>query len=178
MFATLKKKNDYGDAASMLYAQLVAQVRRPEFYAACGVPDTFIGRFDLLLLHVFMVINRMEAEGAAGRAFSQALFDATFANMDQGLRELGIGDMGVPKRMRKMMRAFNGRMHAYHQGLASDLALLDAIRRNLYGTVPGIAGDRVARMAEYVRANINVLSNITLTDFCEGRMVLRVIKQD
>lgn len=178
MFARLKKKNLYREAAQGVYAQLLERSRDPRFYASSGVPDTFIGRFDLLLLHVFLVVNRLTSEGAAGQGFSQALFDITFTHMDQGLRELGMGDMGVPKRMRKMMKAFNGRMHAYRDSLGSDADLKDALRRNLYGSVETPEAGNMETMKNYVRANINILANQSLTDMLEGRMVLREISQD
>jgi cytochrome b pre-mRNA-processing protein 3 len=178
MFALFKKKKDYRDPAGRIYAQLMAHIREPAFYTEAGVPDQFIGRFDLLLLHVFMIIHRLNALGPEGKDLSQALFDATFANMDQGLREIGIGDMGVPKRMKKMMRAFNGRMHAYEEALASDALFGQALRRNLYFSAPEVTDAQVAQMVHYVRGNINILSNKNLTDALEGRMVLRAIKQD
>ena len=178
MFSLFKKTKDYSEPAALLYASLITHARNPVFYTELGVPDQFIGRFDLLLLHVFMIMHRLNELGEEGRALSQALFDATFANMDQGLRELGIGDMGIPKRMKKMMKAFNGRVNAYEAALVDDSSLAAAIRRNLYGTVPDIGDAQVSRMVRYVRSNLDILSNKTLTDALDGRMVLRVITQD
>ena len=141
MLEPLKKKNLYAQAAEAAYAAMLEHIRKPAFYKDYGVPDTFDGRFELLVLHAFLVIERA---GSEGQEFAQALFDVLFADMDQTLREIGIGDMGVPKHMRRMMKAFNGRMHAYHAG-----PLGTALGRNLYGTLPqGFIP--VEKMAAYV----------------------------
>ncbi|HCQ71340.1 MAG TPA: ubiquinol-cytochrome C reductase [Rhodospirillaceae bacterium] len=140
MLNILKTKKPYEQEAKALYAQCLSTVRRPWFYTDCGLPDTMEARFVLLLLHVFLLIDRnlSDAKTADSEALNQALFDIMFKDMDQTLREMGIGDMGVPKRMRKMMTGFNGRMHAYHDAIdtldnANDSAPLRAvIKRNIY----------------------------------------------
>lgn len=137
-----------------LYAVLMARVRAPIFYTEKGVPDTFDGRFDLLLLHLFLVMERLlQEEGGDYADFNQALFDVVFADMDQTLRERGIGDMGVPKHMRRMMTAFNGRMHAYHTafGVGEDQDITDALRRNLFGTVNDVAPQHLQSMLDYAK---------------------------
>lgn len=150
MFALLKKQNVYAQSARAVYAEALAHSRAPYFYEEFGVPDSFDGRFDLLLLHVFLVMQRtLEDSAEQAEEFNQALFDATFADMDQTLREMGIGDMGVPKHMRKMMRGFNGRMHAYQEALVSG-ELQASLRRNLYGTLDGVDDDVLAKMERKV----------------------------
>lgn len=171
MFALLKAKNPYEQNAVRVYAAILTQLRQPDFYKDYGVPDTLDGRFDLMILHMFLVMDRLLAEGAKeARDFNQALFDVTFADMDQGLREAGIGDMGVPKRMRKMMKGFNGRVHAYSAAVASDDALETALMRNLYGTVetPDMAG--LHRMKDYIRDCRAVLQAQNFADLCAGRV--------
>src|SRR4051812_22915736 len=80
-----------------IYGMIVAQAREPVFYRTLGVPDTVEGRFDMVLLHLWLVLRRLrESEG--GVALSQALFDHFCADMDANLRELGVGDLTVPKR--------------------------------------------------------------------------------
>lgn len=152
MFA-FRKQNLYGQAATAAYQAIMAQVGRPEFYARYGIPDTFDGRFDLMVLHLFLVMDPLTARGAAERDFNQALFDAAFANMDQTLREMGIGDMGVPKHMRRMMKAFNGRVHAYHQAFAAatDDALESALRRNVYAVSDQAAVAGLPALMAYIR---------------------------
>ena len=154
MFALLKKRNPYAQAGEKAYASVLAAVRAPKFYQDYGVPDTFDGRFDFMLLHIFIIMHVMLQNNAQeAEVFNQAVFDATFADMDQTLREMGIGDMGVPKHMRKMMKAFNGRMNAYEEALAEG-ALEEALRNNLYGTVDDVSDKTLSNMAKAVRAMI------------------------
>ena len=84
----------------------MAQSRDPAFYEALGVADSVDGRFDLISLHTILVIERLEQFGKPGRKLAQTLFDTMFVTMDFTLREMGVGDLGVPKHMQKMMKAF------------------------------------------------------------------------
>lgn len=147
MFSTLFKQKD--DPAEALYEQAVTKARDPVFYTEYGVPDTFDGRFDLLLVHIFIHLHRLMG-GKAYPQTAQSLFDMTFRDMDQTLREMGIGDMGVPKHMKRMMKAFNGRMHVYQDALEGDGDLKDALRRNLYGTLDEIDEQKLTLMAAYI----------------------------
>jgi cytochrome b pre-mRNA-processing protein 3 len=157
MFGLRKTNNPYAQPAHAVYGTCLEHVREPRFYTEFGVPDTLEGRFDLLLLHSFLVINRvLEGAGEESQEFNQALFDATFADMDQMLRTAGIGDMGVPKRMKKMMLAFNGRMHAYDAALKSD-DIETPLRNNLYSSAAEISDAHVAMMKDYVLNNIKSL---------------------
>jgi cytochrome b pre-mRNA-processing protein 3 len=101
-----------------IYGMIVTQAREPRFYRNLGVPDTVNGRFDLLLLHLWMVLRRLQT-AAGGAKLSQALFDRFCDDMDGNLREMGVGDLTVPKRMQAFGEAFYGRSAAY------DLALTD-----------------------------------------------------
>ena len=95
-----------------IYGMIVTQAREPLFYRAVGVPDTVNGRFDLLLLHLWLLLRRLKsAEG--GTALSQRLFDHFCNDMDDNLREMGVGDLTVPKRMQAFGEAFYGRTAAY-----------------------------------------------------------------
>lgn len=149
VLASLFRRQDRR-AVLALYAQIVEHARAPVFYAEWGVPDTLDGRFELLALHVFLVLNRLKLEHGRTAGFAQALFDTMFADLDRGLRELGVTDLGVGRRVKEMASAFYGRIAAYDRGLA-DAAELDAsLRRNLYGTAaPG--PKQLALMAGYVR---------------------------
>lgn len=139
------------EAANRLYAALVEQARRPGFYTACGVPDTPDGRFDMILLHAFLLLRRLKRDHAKTAALGQSVFDLMFADMDQNLREMGVGDLSVGKRVKAMAQAFYGRIAAYEAGLANDDdTLTEALRRNLYRkTAPADAA--VARVADYLR---------------------------
>lgn len=151
MIGGLFRKKDaqginYGKSADKLYATILTHVRNPVFYKEYGVPDSFDGRFDLLLVHVFIALH-VVMEHEDYEEISQSLFDTIFQDMDQTLREMGIGDMGVPKHMKRMMKAFNGRMHVYQMAINPDslkdieiddlekISLQEALKRNLYATV-------------------------------------------
>ncbi|MFT4117397.1 ubiquinol-cytochrome C chaperone family protein [Bradyrhizobium sp.] len=132
-----------------IYGMIVTQAREPMFYRDLGVPDTVNGRFDLLLLHLWLLLRRLRtAQG--GTELSQALFDRFCEDMDDNLREMGVGDQIVPKRMRAFGEAFYGRVQAYDQALASDAeALASAICKNILN---GAGMDQARRLAAYARA--------------------------
>ena len=121
-------------AVHAAYGRIVARAREPELYSGWGVPDTLDGRFELLALHAFLVLHRLRREHAATADFAQQLFDTMFADLDRALREMGVGDLGIGRRVKQMAAAFYGRIAAYEKGLGDDAALAGALRRNLYGT--------------------------------------------
>lgn len=136
-----------------IYGMIVTQAREPIFYRDLGVPDTVNGRFDLLLLHLWLLLRRLRTvQGAPGGAteLSQALFDRFCEDMDDNLREMGVGDQAVPKRMRAFGEAFYGRVQAYDLAMeGGGEALAEAICKNiLNGTDLGQA----KRLAAYARA--------------------------
>ena len=116
-----------------LYSRIVAAARQPAFYSAWNVPDTPLGRFEMLSLHMFLFLHRLRHEEGATRVLAQDLVDDFFTDVDHSLRELGIGDMGVPKRMKKLARMFYGRAATYGAALdAGDApALAAALLRNV-----------------------------------------------
>jgi cytochrome b pre-mRNA-processing protein 3 len=119
-----------------LYTATVQAARDPVYFTDLGVPDTLDGRFDLVGLFVALVIRRLRAIEAAGGApgLAQAVFDAMFADMDFNLRELGVSDMSIGRRVRAMWEAFHGRALAYEGPLsAGDTAALEvALVRNVW----------------------------------------------
>jgi cytochrome b pre-mRNA-processing protein 3 len=121
-------------AAAAVHRAVVDQARLVPFYAEHGVPDTLDGRFEMIILHAFLVLHRLRGVAEAQK-FGQALYDVLFADMDRALREMGTGDLSVGKQVKRMAEGLAGRTKAYQDGLAGadDLAL--ALRRNLYGTV-------------------------------------------
>ena len=125
-----------GDVSQQLYTAVVAQARQPVFYLDYGVPDTQTGRFEMICLHMFLLLRRLKELGPRGRALGQDIHDAMFVDMDRTFREAGVGDMGVGKRVKKLAASLYGRIAAYDDGLARDeAALTAALRRNLYATV-------------------------------------------
>ena len=100
-----------------LYARIVAAARQQAFYSDWDVPDTPLGRFEMLSLHMFLFQHRMRGEAGASRELAQALIDDFFVDVEHSLRELGVGDVGVPKRMKRLARMFYGRTAAYADAL-------------------------------------------------------------
>jgi len=170
MLALFKHKKSYKDAARNVYAMALSSTRSAEFYERYGVPDSFDGRFDLLVLHVFLVFNRMlKDDRVEAEAFNQALFDVTFEDMDQTLREMGIGDMGVPKHQRRMMTGFNGRMHVYETALAQK-EMPEALKRNLYGTIDSPDEKILDDMVVKINDMIHVLNAQNGADILNGQV--------
>ena len=119
-------------------AQAVFEAARaPVFYTELGVPDTFDGRFEMVALHLHLVLLRLRRDGDAAAEFSQGVFDIVTGHFDEALRESGVGDMSVGKRVKDMTRGLYGRLSAYNAGFNAETtaAMLGALRRNLYGTV-------------------------------------------
>ena len=131
-----------------LHDSIVAAVRRPDFYRSYQVADTFEGRFELLVLHAGLVLRRLNGAEAPGPLVAQELVDAVFRSLEAALREAGVGDLAVPKRMKKLAEAFLGRSAAYALALdAGGGGLAEALSRNVYAG----AGDG-HRLAAYAVA--------------------------
>jgi cytochrome b pre-mRNA-processing protein 3 len=152
MFQRLRFREDPRGNIRRLYGAIVAQARTPKFYADYGVPDTIEGRFDMVVLHVYLVFRRLAAAGEAARARGQEMFDLFIEDMDASMRELGISDLSVPRKMRAMAEGYYGRSGVYDAALldTGDDKLAAALLRNVY------AGDRnteagARRLARYVR---------------------------
>src|SRR5262249_49402301 len=123
------------------------------FYRDMGVPDSFDGRFEMLALHVYLLVRRLKDDAApAARAVARALVEALFADMDRTFRELGAADLGVGRRVHKTAEAFSGRATSYDAALAAG-ALGEALRRNLYGPLADAPEPaQLAGAARYVEA--------------------------
>jgi cytochrome b pre-mRNA-processing protein 3 len=123
-----------------LYGQAVQAARQPYFYADLAVPDSLDGRFDVVGLYVALLIRRLHRDAdPRGAKLAQAVFDAMFADMDTNLREMGVGDMSISRRVKNMWEAFHGRAQAYEAPLqAADAAgLATALARNVWrGALP------------------------------------------
>jgi cytochrome b pre-mRNA-processing protein 3 len=164
-------------AAAALYAAIVDQSRKPEFYSQLSVPDTLDGRFDVLLLNASLAMRRLNQAGARGSKVSQALFDHMFTDLDHSLREMGVGDLSVPKRIKTMSEAFYGRAIAYDKALeAGDRAALEeALIRNVYR---GQSAPEVGRFAGYVERTFQLLQAQSSEDLCDGRIQFPAVSGD
>src|SRR5580658_4182275 len=142
-------------AGERLYAAAVNDARAPALYAELGAPDTADGRFEVYTVHVLLVLERLRAEGGRASQLAQAFFDAYLSGLDNGLRELAVGDLSVGKTMRKLGEAFYGRGRALDEALAAlpDRGPLEALvgRTVFAGAEAADPGPFAARMLE-VRA--------------------------
>jgi cytochrome b pre-mRNA-processing protein 3 len=156
MFNAFKKRRELKKKARSLYDRAEAQGRLPVFYADLGVPDTVDGRFEMIALNCYILMHRLQATG--DKKLSQKLFDAFFKHMDVSLREMGIGDLGVPKHMKRMMQGFNGRANHYEEAIKNSNReeLKKALQQNVYGTVDNIQKVHLETMADYVVRNVEV----------------------
>lgn len=156
LFKHFRRKTRERDAFA-LYSAAVAAARQPWFYAALAVPDTLDGRFDLINLHMALLVRRLRNESdPRGAELAQGAFDAMFLDMDTSLREMGVSDLVVGKRVKRMWEAFHGRAVAYEAALdAGDAgALALALGRNVWrgeppGMVDGAAGEPARRLAAH-----------------------------
>ena len=143
-----------------LHDDIVAAARRPAFYVDYGVADTFEGRFELMTALSGLVLRRLNAAEDPGPAVAQDLVDAIFRRLDPGLRELGVGDLAVPKRMKKLAQAFTGRCAAYDAGLREGPESLGAaLVRNVYG-----GRGPAERLARYAATVADGLAGVSLDD--------------
>jgi cytochrome b pre-mRNA-processing protein 3 len=153
-----------------LYGAIVAQARRPEFYAEFGIADTVEGRFEMIVLHLAVVLRRLARE-PQGAALGRALLDAFGRDMDHNLREMGVGDLAVPKEIKRMMEAFYGRARSYERALAADdpAILAQALARNVFGCGGAGGGPGgVAPLADYVRRAAGQLDTVDGAQFLRG----------
>lgn len=152
VFNLFRRGRSDDDTIRLLYGAIVAQARHPAFYAAYRVPDTVDGRFDMIVLHLGLVIRRLRSAPPASRVTSQRLFDLFCSDMEHNLREMGVSDLAVPKEMRRFGEAFYGRLAVYDRALdaGDEAALVAALARNVFGDEAGGGGAR--RLAHYVRA--------------------------
>ncbi|HEV2651612.1 MAG TPA: ubiquinol-cytochrome C chaperone family protein [Rhizomicrobium sp.] len=134
MLNALRRRSETDSLVRQLQAALNVRAREPVFFREFGAEDTIDGRFDILALHAWLVLSRLEVQGRNDLA--RRLADSLFIGFDEALRDLGAGDMGMGRRIKKFADAFNGRMVAY-EGAKDPAALADAMIRNIYRGRPG-----------------------------------------
>ncbi len=164
----LFKRDPHEAEATRLYDAIVRQARRPEFYEGGGVPDSIDGRFELIALHAYLVLRRLRAAGGAAEPLAQALVDVLFADLDASLREMGAGDLGVGKRVKRMATAFYGRIGAYETS-ENKGAMEQALMRNLFGTVTPQPA-QLAALTGYVETALAQLANQPLPEIMAARL--------
>jgi cytochrome b pre-mRNA-processing protein 3 len=154
------RRNPHNRTIASLYGMIVAQARAVPFYSSYGVPDTVNGRFEMVVLHAVLLLHRLQSEPASLRRLGQALFERFCQDMDGSLREMGVGDLTVPAKMRKIGEAFYGRQAAYVAALAAcnREPLVAALARNVFGAQPGAELGAI-RLATYARAVADELAD-------------------
>lgn len=145
MFTLWRNWREDRKQARALAEEALVEARDPHWYTAHAVPDTFDGRFEIAVLCLFCRLYQSPR-------LSQPAFTAFFRRMELSLREMGIGDLGVPRHMKRMMTGFNGRVRAYWQAVESNdrTALVAALTRNVYGTALDTAPEKVENLAALV----------------------------
>jgi cytochrome b pre-mRNA-processing protein 3 len=163
-------RGNQDEAARKLFDAIVRQSRDPYFYTEAQVADTVEGRFDMVALHAYLILRRLKTEGEEAGALSQRLFDVMFDNFDENLRELGVGDIGIGRRIKKMASAFFGRVKAYDEALATENNedLKQALDRNLYKE-RAVDDNTLAEMARYMRQQDSFLAEQAMEVFFSGQ---------
>mgnify|MGYP001244145657 CR=1 FL=1 len=167
------------DAAYRLYQSLVGQARAPQFYLDFGVPDSLSGRFEMIVLHAFLILDRLKGEGKEAAGLAQRIFDIMFDDMDQSLRELGVGDLSVGKKIQTMASVFYGRTGAFDEGVraleqpgGTRAALEAAVARNLFPDgAPDknlSGGEAVTVLTDYLLASRALLAGQPVAGFLAG----------
>ena len=170
IFGLFRKSAD-SEAVYAVYSAIVAQSRRPVFYAQWGVPDTVTGRFDMISLHMSLLFRRLRSERKDAATFSQAVFDLFFRDMDRSLREMGATDLGVPKKIQKMGNIFYGLLAHLNEAMdKGDRAALEAVlTRNIYESAEAPAA---AELAQYLFAEADRLAAQPLDAISAGQIAM------
>ncbi|MEM9706614.1 MAG: ubiquinol-cytochrome C chaperone family protein [Pseudomonadota bacterium] len=169
MILSLFKRNDEDIRARELYSALIDISRQPYFFEKLKAPDTVEGRFEILSIHVYLTLRRLKGAGKNADSFAQAVFDTFFKNMDDALRELGVGDMSIGRKIRGLAEAFYGRIGAYEKALdeGDRNQLSGAISRNVYEReshpmAPAIADYMVASIAALDAQTVDTILAATI----------------
>jgi cytochrome b pre-mRNA-processing protein 3 len=171
IFAQWRARRASKALIEQILGEIVAAARRPALYQALGAPDRIDGRFELLTLHAGLLLRRLAALGGVADAIAQDLVDSLFAYFDDTLREMGLSDIAVAKRLKAMGSAFYGRNAAYAAALddGSPADLATALARNVYGAAGGEAEPKAETLARYVASLDAALAAIPIEAFTTGR---------
>ncbi|MFT8244443.1 ubiquinol-cytochrome C chaperone family protein [Roseomonas sp. BN140053] len=171
LFGLLRRK-PFERQGFELYTGCVAAARSPELFGGVGVPDTLTGRFEMIVLHASLLVRRLHTDpDPRGPVLAQAVFDAMFADMDVNLREMGVGDNTVGKRVKVLWEGFHGRARALEAALnAADGAGVEAaLDRNVWGGQAPAGAP--AALARHVRAAAAALATQGIDELAAGRAV-------
>lgn len=169
-----KRRADERERARDLYLRAVAQARRPGFYTECGVADNLDGRFDLIVLHVYLTVRALGPTEEVGKRLADYIFRIMMDDMDLNLREMGVSDLRVGKRVKSMARAFYGRAAAYQNAIEADSEnggqeLKVALERNIYGADEPDQR-QIAKLLAYVWRAEKALTELPDEELLSGRI--------
>ena len=169
MIWPFKKKSAQDDQVYAVYNSIVAQSRQVPFYLDMSVPDSVTGRFDMVSLHMCLVLRHLRAESGEMKQFSQRLFDLFFKDMDRSLREMGVGDVSVPKRIQKMGSVFYGLLTKLTEAIdkKDKKTLVDVLNRNIYNAEN--ASD-AQKLALYVEKTVEALEGQSKSEIMSGKL--------
>ena len=167
MLTRIRERRARREQALQLHNSIVTQSREPLFYAELGVPDTMLGRYEMVCLHAYLVLMRLKRDRELRLA--QTLHDLIFDDFDVALREAGLGDMGIGHRIKKLARNLHGRISVYEIGLADkDAEMAIILRRNMYASAePNDA--QVAGMINYIRAARRAVDEVKAVELLAGK---------
>lgn len=167
MFRWFSARRHPARTAHNFYGSIVAASRRPETFVRYGLPDTVEGRLELLTAHMCLALERLTGEGEECRDLAQALVDVFFADMETSMRELGVGDMVVPRKMRDLATAVNARWDSYRGALrAGDEKRLAELAGDAFQDKKG-SFDAPA-LADYLRSVLDGLKEMPVASLGEG----------
>jgi cytochrome b pre-mRNA-processing protein 3 len=159
-----RRRKPEAEYIAAVYRSTAERARAPVLFEACGIPDTLDGRFDALALHAALMIDRLRRE-PDGEELAQAFFDVMFYHLDLTLREIGVQDLGVGRRIKIMAEGLHGRALAYRAALAGGpTPLTEVLRRNAYGGRPPNDAEPVGRLEAHVRREADRLAQTTRQD--------------
>ncbi|MEM6762178.1 MAG: ubiquinol-cytochrome C chaperone family protein [Pseudomonadota bacterium] len=158
------RRKPINPAVRQLYDAAVAQARQPVFYQTFGVPDTLDGRFDMVVFHVWPLIDALRDENGSISEDGQALFDIFVEDMEQNLRTIGVGDTSIPKKMKAIGRAFYGRFDAYRKAGGDEGELAAVAARNILGDETLSGSVQAAALARYGLAMRAATADADLAD--------------
>ena len=165
MISLLFRRPAQDSIFAALYGTIVAQARSPSFYRDYGVPDTVSGRLDMIVLHLVLLLFRLKQLPSSTQLVGQEIFNLFCRDIDHNFREMGVGDLAVPREMRRVGEAFYGRAASYETALmADDMVLAQALERNVYGG----SSIHALRLSAYVREAMRTLA--TQIDFEHGAL--------
>ncbi len=149
MIAGWFRKDQTQSQAETLFEGLNEQARRPEFYERARAPDTVEGRFEVLALHMFLIIRRLKRDAPASDRLSAAIQEVFFRRLDHALRELGVGDLSIGRKIRGLAEAFYGRASAYEKAMGDGArdAISAALARNVFESADAA---RALPLADYL----------------------------